>query len=290
MWCRGALNGTLALVPQPVTVVSQLICEIAARFDDPSIPVEAPELRTMLARLRREQRNAPAGELATLFNSIGLVLVRLGNWRDALDAFRNAARYDRDCAYFPNNVAHCLAELGRFPEAMATLRDAVERPEKPPGVLVCILTTKAEIQHHLGDEKAARESYEEAVRRADSARAIDFHNVAVTAAVLGLEEDATELFARSMALARGVDLAERDAVEFLLSDPDYLKAGGQRSAVLHAALMSVAQRHAADIPHEHQVSARVDLEARERDTVNEMLAHPPEPTAALRRVFDEPRA
>jgi tetratricopeptide (TPR) repeat protein len=246
-------------VAVPVTVVSELLGEIVQRFSDPTTPVGQSELRSMLRRLRSAQRDVNPDDLAPLFDTIGLVCVRLRDFGTALDAHRNAARYDKFDAAYPNNIAACLIELGQLPQALAALRDASARPLKRPGIDLCILANTAEIEHRLGNHDAARRAFDEALRSVDPKRPIDLINAASTAAVLGAEEDAVELFARCLAVTRGVDMGNIPALDFVMAHPDAQKIAGDKSPQLGAALKSVAARNVAEVPPEHQVSAQVTL-------------------------------
>jgi len=286
-----ALDDTLAQVPVPVTVASELLRELAKRLDDPSVLLERSELRAMLGRLRSAQRDALSSqELAPIFDAIGLVYFRLGAFKDALDAHRNAAHHDHTQANPLNNAAACLCELKQFQQALVALREAKARPRKLPGIEVCILLNTLEVEINLGNHDAARRAFEESVRCVDPARPTDLFHVAIGAALLGADEDAAEYFARSIAVAKGSDLGETPAIDFVLADPDRLKIANERSLPLHGALTRVAARHGAPIPLEHQLIAQVSLPQTALTALNELVEHPPEPTKALRRVFDEHRA
>jgi tetratricopeptide (TPR) repeat protein len=274
-------------VTLPATVASQLLRETGERLDDPATLIETPELRAMLGRLRSAQRNARPDELAPLFNAIGIVCYRLRDFRDALDAHRNAARYDTSNAGYLSNAAACLCELKQLPQALAALREAKARPRKSPGSEVCILSNTAELEHHLGNLEEARVVFEAAVRSVDPARSSDLFNVATTAAVLGADEDAAELFARSIAVAKGIDLGETPAIELVLADPDGLKIARARSLPLGDALTRVAARHNAQIPPEHQLTTQISLPHAALTALNGLVEHPPIPTDTLRRVFDD---
>jgi hypothetical protein len=109
------------------------------------------------------------------------------------------------------------------------------------------------------------------------------------AAVLGADEDAVELFARSIAAACGVDLGETPAIVFLRADPDRMKAAAQNPA-LEAVLARVAARHDEPTPPEHQLVTQIALPPAARTALDELVEHPPDPTEELRKLFDEPRA
>ena len=276
-------------VPLPATVASQLIRELAERLNDPSAPMAPGELRAALAQLRRAQRNARAEDLAAVFDAIGVVCGRLGEFKEALDAHKNAARYDTSRATYLTNAACCLIALERFPEALACLRDANARPQKSQLDELLILISTAEIHRHLGNHNAARIAFEEALLRVDPASSWHLFAAASAAANLGADEDAVELFARSMAVARGVDLGETPAIEFLRTSPGHMKAAPQ-SASLEAALARVAARHDAPIPPEHQLVTQISLPPAALTALDELVEHPPDPTESLRQLFDEPRA
>ena len=277
-------------MPLPATVASQLIREIVERLEDVSDPIDASELRGALRRLRNAQRTADAGDLGALFNTIGIVCLRLRDFRSALDAHRNAAKYDTHHAGYLSNVAACLIELGQFSQALTVMRDAMARPLKHPGVESCILGNMAEAEYHLGNHDTARRRYAEATRIVDQTSTLELLNLAGTAAVLGADEDAVELFARAVAVGKGVELGEAPAIEFVLADPVCLKVAETRPPSLHEAIMRVGARHDTGAPPEHQIGAHVTLSPAALSAVQEMVEHPPEPTKTLRMVFDGHRA
>lgn len=236
------------------------------------------ELRAALGRLRRAQRNAQSAELAPLFDMSGHVYFRLGNYQEAIDAHRNAARYDKYNAAYPNNVACCLTELGRFSQALEALRDASARPIKPSGLEVAISLNIAEAHHHLGDFEASRRAYAEALRNVSLVRPGDMLAVAGTAATMGAEDDAVEFFARALAVARGVELGENPAIEFVRADPDHLKVARAKSRALENAILQVGARYDNPPPPEHALTTQIILPEATFRAFLEMIDHAPEPT------------
>lgn len=277
-------------MPAPATAASQLIQEIVDRLDDLADPMDASEARAALRRLRHAQRTAHVSELAALFNTIGSVCFRVQDLQSALDAHRNAARYDTRNAAYLSNVAACLIELGQFQQALPVLRDAMARPLKLPGVEPCILGNMAEVEYNLGNHDVARKRFEEATQLADQERPQDLLNLASTAAVLGVDEDAVEFLARAIAVAKGMTLDETPAIEFVLAEPDRLGVADTRHVSLREALARVAARHNAEAPPEHQLGAQITLSPAGLASVEELIEHPPEPTRTLRMVFDGHRA
>ena len=225
-----------------------------------------------------------------MFSAIGLVCFRLRDFKSALDAYRNAARYNNSNADHLSNAGACLCELKQFPQALSTLREAKARPRQSPESEVYILGNIAEVERHLGNHEAARAAYDEAARRVNRERPLDLFNIAVTAAVLGAEEDSAEFFALALAVASGIELGETPAIEFVLADPDRFKIATARSEDLSDALERVAARHNAQIPSEHQTNTQITLPHAALTALNELIEHPPVPTTTLRMVFDESRA
>jgi tetratricopeptide (TPR) repeat protein len=276
-------------MPVPATVAMELLDALDARVNDFLTPMSPRELRAALADLRAAQRAAPAGTLGALFGMIGSVCFRLHDFQDALDAYRNAARYEKMSAEYPCNAAICLVELERFREALDCLRDAHGRPQKGPGVDVSILVNMADARHYLGDDAAARSCFEEALKRLDPTSARDLFNVADAAATLGADDDAVEFFARCLSVATGVPLGETPALEFIRESPDHLKAVLAEHATLERAFAAVGARHDASIPEEHQIHARIALAPAALTSLFDLVDHPPEPTEALRNLLNAPR-
>jgi tetratricopeptide (TPR) repeat protein len=267
----------------------ELIRELSEPVADVSLPMSPGELRAALAKLRRAQRDAPAELLAPLFCLIGTVCHRLCKFGEALDAHRNAARYDSSNALHLINAANCLIELRRFREALDCLRDARARPRKGPGAELGIFLTAAEVHHHLGEHSAARSAFDEALSHVDSASHAELFRVAIVAAAIGAEDDATELFARYLAVARGIELGETPAIELIRTSPQSLKTAIAEYPALRAALAHVGARHDEPPPAEHQVNTQIALSPDAFSTLLDLVERPPEPTATLRRLFDESR-
>ena len=276
-------------MPVPATVASQLLRELSERLSDPSAPMDRRELRAALAQLRRAQRAARADELAAVFDTIGTVCSRLSEFGEALDAHRNAARYDTTLATYLTHAACCLIALKRFPEALTCLRDAKARPNKGSEDELLISISTAQIHHHLGNYGAARVAFEEALQRVDPSRPADLFLVAIATADLGADEDAVELLARSLAVARGVDLGETPAIDFLRASPDFMVAAAQQTS-LEAAVARVAARQDGPIPPEHQLVTQIALPPAALTMLDDLVEHPPDPPEGLRKLFDEPRA
>lgn len=267
----------------------ELISELHPRVNDSSTPMSPGELRAALANLRAAQRDAPVEVLGSLFGMIGAVCYLLHRFQEALEAHRNAARYDRMGAEHPSNAAVCLIELRRFQEALDCLRDARARPRKDPGIEVAILLNTAQARRYLGDNAAARDALDEALPRIDPRSTTDLFRVAATAAVLGAEDDAVELFARCLSVASGVELGETPAIEFIQAIPDHQRMVPLEHPLLASAIAAVGARHDASIPEEHQLQTRIALAPTALTSLFDLVDNPPEPTEALRSLLNAPR-
>ena len=277
-------------MPVPATVASQLISDLGERVNDSSTPMSPRELRAALADLRAAQRDAPAEVLGSLFSIIGAVCHRLHRYQDALDAHRNAARYDKRDAMHLSNAAGCLAQLGRHREALDCLRDARARLNNDRGVEVAILLNTAQARHYVGERAAARDAFDEALPHVDLTNHVELFRVAAAAATLGAEDDAAEFFARFLSVASGVELGETPAIEFIRRCPDHLKAVLAEHPSLERALAAVGARHDASIPDEHQLRTQIALPPIALTSLFDLVDHPPEPTEALRTLLNAPRS
>jgi tetratricopeptide (TPR) repeat protein len=268
----------------------ELFDALDARVTDFLTPMSPRELRAALADLRVAQRDAPAETLGALFGMIGSVCFLLRDFHAALDAYRNAARYEKLSAEYPCNAAICLVELNRFREALDCLREARTRPHHGPGVEVSILVNTADARHHLGEHAAARSAFEEALTRLDPNSPRDLFNLADTAATLGAEDDAVELFARCLSIATGVEARETAAIDFIRACPDHFKAVLADHPTLGSAFATVGARHDGSIPEEHQLHAQIALDPAALTSLFNLLDHPPEPTEELRSLLNAPRS
>jgi tetratricopeptide (TPR) repeat protein len=270
--------------PRPATVVEELWRDLAPRLSDPTVPMSVKELRGALVDLRGARRDARADELAGLFSMIGLVCVRLRDFADALDAHRNAARYEPASANHPANAAAVLLLLKRFQQALDTLRDASTRPHKSPGFEFIMWLNMSQAHHGLGDAAQARLSFEHAIRHADAASYVDLFKLANQAAILGAEDDAVEFFARYVTLAQRGKRGETPAVEVIREAPAGLKARLADLPLLADAIERATARWDAPIPDEHQLAAEIHLSPEAWAKVADLVEQPPAPSEALRRL------
>ena len=201
--------------------------------------------------------------MAGLFDTIGSVAYRLRNFQEAHDAHRNAAQYDKRNAGHLVNLAACLIELGRVPEALSTLKAAREKlePGTPPSVAVVLWGNVAEIEFRAGDWDAMRRAYDEAIRLLDPKIPITLLVMADMAATIGFMDDSVELLARAVAAQLEVDLGEQPPMEFLQSRRDSWSFAEDRPN-LQLAFDRVLARGNEPVPVEHQVSTTIELTGR----------------------------
>lgn len=270
---------------QPVTVISELIREFGERLNDPTSTMDEREMRAALDELRRVQRDTPFEERGALFGLTGVLRSRLGLREEALEAHRNAARYDKANAEHPSNIAAILLELGRFREALESTREARKRPVRDHGTEICILVNEAIAHGGLGDVANARRSLEDAMQCVDPESPVDLFRIAANAAVLGAEEDAIEYFARYLAVASRVDLGETPAIEFVTARLDEVQDLMPDRPALREAIEHVGARHNAPVPLEHRIVTQIELPRHAMSALDALVARPPEPPPAMPKVL-----
>jgi tetratricopeptide (TPR) repeat protein len=291
-WTLWRPSGRLLLVPvsRPITVIEELARELGPRLVDLSIVMPRDELRSLLADLRRAQRDAPAEQLGTVFLLLGHVYSRLGDPANALDAHRNARHYEPAAASHPTNVAMALINLGRFRQALVAIREALAKPLKPPDLEVTSLLNAAEAHHGLGEVNESRRAFADALRHLDQEKRPLLFQVASQAAIIGLDDDAVEFFARYVAFVQGVERGEIPAVEIIRAAPSEIKEPLASAPLLAAAIERVTARWDAPMPDEHQLQAEINLSSEAWATVMDLIEHPPAPTEPLRQLLHVARS
>lgn len=273
----------------PVTKAQQLAQEYAPRLNDHSEQVDEVTLRRIITSAKSALADAPKDERGVLFGLVGMAYFRLGSFDKALDAHRNAARYEPTKATHANNAAACLLELARVDEALVQLRVARAKPDAGD-IMVTIHGNEAEALQKLGAHAAARATIIEAASRVASHNHIDLFAVAMQAAAIGCDDTAAEFFARYLAAAQHVELGETPAVDFIRQAPDTLKVRMRSIAALAAAIQRATERHDEADADGGACPAGVVLSPDAWDKVEALLEAPPEPTEALRELLDGRRA
>jgi hypothetical protein len=153
----------------------------------------------------------------------------------------------------------------------ARIGDAVNRVDA-----LVALNRKAEASTALSD----------ALLLCDRASAVGLHALSGALASVGLEDDAAELFARSLAKGSGIELpADEPAIRFILRQPDWELIASSRSTQLVDALRAVAARDASELPPEHAIHTVIQLSDSERRGLEELVASPPIPSDDLIAAF-----
>jgi tetratricopeptide (TPR) repeat protein len=277
-------------VSRPIAVIDELARDLGPRLVDLSTVIPRDELRSLLADLRRAQRDAPVEHLGTVFHLLGLVYNRLGDSANALDAHRNAAHYEPTKATHPTNAAMTLINLGRHRQALVAIREALAKPLRAPDLEVTSLLNAAEAHHGLGEVKESRLAFEDALRHLDQGTRSQLYLVAYQAAIIGADDDAVEFFARYVALVQGAERGEIPAVEIIRAAPSEIKEPLAYSPLLAAAIERATARWDAPIPEEHQLPAEINLSPEAWATVMDLVEHPPAPPEALRQLLHVHRA
>lgn len=272
--------------PRPVTVVEELLREFDATIADPSVPMEENEVRHTLRKLRAAQRSAQPDEFARLFNTIGITCGRLKDYQGALDAHRNAAKYDQSTAMYLNNAASALIELKRFDEALETLRRAHAKTVKSSDFEVLARLNASEAYFALGDEKAARREFLEGVMRADPTNRADMFVLSTQAAIIGADQEAVEFFARYIALATKTDLGDTPAVEIIRAAPSETKARLVDLPALAGVIARATESWDAIVPDEHSIATEILLPDEAVARIVSLAERQSAPSDALRQLFN----
>ncbi len=274
---------------QPATKAEQLAQEYMPLLNDSSASMDELTLRRLIKTFQSEVADASWSERGVLFCLIGMAWFRLGSFEKAVEADKNAARYEPDEATHPNNMAAALLELGRVDEALVQLRAARSKGVVDRKTMLTVLGNEAEAHFRLGATAPARAALAEAVKLADPRDHIESFVLAMQAANIGCDDDAVEFFARHLALVQNTELGETPAAEFVRAAPDDLKARMREVASLSAAVQRVTARFDATEPAA-EPRATVDLTRAQQEELSNLLENPPAPTDALRRLMHERHA
>jgi tetratricopeptide (TPR) repeat protein len=265
-----------------VTVVEELCRELQPRL----WKMSKRESREALARLREAQRSAPRDQFGNLFHMIGLICRNLGDLQAALDAHRNAARYEPQLAVHLNNITGVLLDLRRFQDALRFSQESRTKEQTQTESLASWLNT-SEAYHGLGNASEAREAFDNALRQLDPTSAGQAIKMAYCASIIGAEEDAVELFARYIALDQGKERGNTPAVEIIRATSGVTVL--TEFPALARAIERVTIRWDAPIPEEHQIASEIHMSPEGSAQLANLVEHPPVPSEALRRLHHAAR-
>jgi tetratricopeptide (TPR) repeat protein len=214
------------------------LSEYAALLCDRSRPASELELRRILRELEEMVTRTSELELtADLYNLQGICHRRLGQPSKAIDDFRRALQRLREPtssrAATLSNQASVFLDVGRYREAALSSLEASRIPE---GYNHVTLGNLAEALYRLGETDAASRTFQEALRVADLTSPSHCFNMADQAAVLGLDQDAIELFARFVVRRNGGEGKERPAIEVARTASEEDKSGLKNVPVLDATI------------------------------------------------------
>lgn len=204
---------TMPIPAHKTTTYTEELC-------DWSRPLSQMRIDWILADCKRSLKStAPLSnqEISNWHCITGLAYLRIGSYKRAYDAFRNAEHY----APHDNDVKLCIASamihLDMPAEALEVMAN-ISDPDKAQQTT--ILCNSAEALADLGAFSDARDVFAEAVRIADHSDYQILHILAAQAAEIGAEREAIEFLARSESIKRGINLSSQSALEFIEQLPD----------------------------------------------------------------------
>jgi tetratricopeptide (TPR) repeat protein len=211
---RGSFDQKLVMAaPVPATKLD----EYAAKLLDLTHPLSEIEIWRILQEMDRAKKSLPAEDLWRVYSLVGTAYQKLRKFDEALVAHRTADRL-RPSVETKTNIGAALLELRRPADAIEYLAEAAELNDQNVVVLMNLCICLAS----LGSLEDAREIFLRAVEVADFKDPQSLFLLAVMASSSACDAEAAELFARYLALQRGVSLAERDALEFIRDSPEEL--------------------------------------------------------------------
>lgn len=203
--------------------------------------------------------DAPFELYGSVYSAIGLCHNRLHQTLEALEAHRNAARWQPNDAGHQNNIACALISLGQPTDALEHLRHAHTMQNIPRRVETRLYVNEADAYRKLGEHTLAGRSFEIGARCVERGDAENLLNLAEIAANLGRENDCTELFARALEAAgdgeRGHD---EPAAEFVLAHG--MRAVHDADAVVKDAILAVLTRWEGPTPEQYQERTHIKLD------------------------------
>jgi predicted Zn-dependent protease len=176
------------------------------------------ELRRALDELRQIVNESPNEQRAAAFSARGVLLGRVGRHTEAVDAFKNAIKYDPALALDYINLANALAVVGQFADAERVIGEWTRRGFDQPHVVraSAVLAIAAIGQGRLHE---ASERLELMKRKTDDSNAGALFDCARIAAALSLDAQALEYAARFGCALTEQSLGERAPLDVLDSLP-----------------------------------------------------------------------
>src|SRR5580704_3079051 len=179
------------------------------------------EIHRILKDLEGMIERADHEKAGKIFGLKAVCYLRLHQPERALDENRLALQRLRDPtearATALNNQAVAYSQLGRHAEAATSSIEAVRIPE---GHTSLNLANLAQALFHLGETDAALDVFGEALGIDDLRDPWRCLVMARQASSLGLDQEATELFARFLAHRSGTEMGDRSAVDVIRAASD----------------------------------------------------------------------
>jgi tetratricopeptide (TPR) repeat protein len=251
-------------MPPPLAepAAQPLVNEVCRRLNDPADKLDPFTLRRYQRDLQAALRDAPSEIRGSLYGTIGTILHRLGEDGPALDAYRNAARWQPGAADHENNIAAILLARGQLDEGLKHLARAQAIASGDSWMRVALACTEAKVRRELGEHAAARIAFERAVSAVDPSEKTMYLRLALSASELDYENDAVELFARYLATSAAYDRpSDESALEVIRRH----HAEAARVLDLWPTLAVLVQRMSAKwdapTPGEHEIRTNIELAA-----------------------------
>lgn len=212
--------------------------EYGRRLADHSVPVPELELRSILREVSQLAGNAGDHNLdAYVYNLMGLCYVRLSKLDKAADQFRLALQRVREPgprrAGILSNQAAAFLALGRFKEAAQAAIEAARYHRD-----AVTLANLAESLARLGEFEMAEDVYADAVEALDTDKtdnAARVFDLAVTAAEIGFDQKAIEMFSRFLVL-RGLASSPREASGISIASNEDVRVAYEHIPALNAVI------------------------------------------------------
>ncbi len=236
-----------------------LLNEVTSRLNNPAERLDPFTLRRYERQLKAELRTAPVELWGPIHAALGTIFHSMGDNRDALDAFRNAVRFQPDVADHENNLAAILFVLRDYQEGLRHLARAQELVTNNAEMLATLLCLEAKGRQALHDEGAERFAFERAVSVAP-AEGNPQLRLALNAADLGYENDAAEFLARFLASeARYQRPDDEPAVAVIERHRSEAGRILQLWPGLRRSVNLVIECWTSPVPSEHEIGAHVEL-------------------------------
>ncbi len=201
--------------PAAKTKAMALHEQCASSLHNLSKPLDILGAARLLKEFNRELDDADFTGKAQLFALIGIVKFRQGKFDEALKAYRNADMYRPNQPAFSNSIGASLMCLGDVREAIDVFEAMVSRFSLSGANALTCYSNLAEAYWRLEDPDKSRKNMLDAIRHTDLSDQSQLFQLALQHAIIGWNNDATELFARAIAVRADQPRGDGPAAELL---------------------------------------------------------------------------